>query len=66
MNLSSLEKDKLTGSLAMDGLNFQLPKFWDRIKKAIATKGITFDKLLRMYAVAKKAVDDIEAIAKEK
>ncbi len=66
MNLSHLEKEKITGSLAMKGLNSQVPRFWDRIKKAIATKGITFDKLLRMYAITSKAVEDIEAIVKEK
>ena len=55
----------MTGGLALEAIEFGVPKLFDKVKKVLKDKKLTFDKALRIYAVIRKAVQDIEAIASE-
>jgi hypothetical protein len=64
--MTTAELEKKSGELAIVGLNVGLPKLFDKIKKAMSMKGITFAKLIRIYAVVESAVKQIDAIVAEK
>lgn len=66
MQLTAAEKEKLTGGLAIEAIEAGIPKLFDKVRKMLKDKKLTFDKILRMYAVVVRAVKDIEAIASEK
>lgn len=64
MNVQQIELK--AGQLATYGIFGSVPKLVKRINDALKRKGITIGKMVRIYAVFEKAVEDIEAIAKEK
>jgi hypothetical protein len=64
MNVQQIEQK--AGQLATAGIFAGIPRLIKRVNDALKKKGITVAKMVRMYAVIEKAVEDIEAIAKEK
>lgn len=66
MILAQQDKEKMTGLLALAAIEAQIPKFFEKIKKILKDKKLTFDKVLRIYAIVQKAVKDVEAIVAEK
>jgi hypothetical protein len=60
----TIETEKLQSHLAGEQVKESLPKFWQRIRTAIASKQITIVKLLNIYQVLETAVQQIEAIVK--
>lgn len=66
MSLTQTELVRKAGTLAIQGITADLPKFIKRVTDAFKAKGLTLTKLVRMYSVIEKAVSEIEAIIKEK
>lgn len=64
--MTNIEQNALAGKLAIAAAESGIKGFLARISKAIKTKGITFEKVLRIYSVVNKAVKDVEAIITEK
>jgi hypothetical protein len=64
--MSSDEKSKLMGQLALEAASNGIPKLFDKVRKLMKDKKITLDKVLRIYAVVQAAMKAIEAIASEK
>jgi hypothetical protein len=64
--MTSAEQSTLAGKLAVAAAETGIKAFLAKISKAIKTKGITFEKVLRIYVVVNKAVKDVEAIIAEK
>ena len=64
--MTSVEQSTLAGKLAVQAAESGIKAFLAKISKAIKTKGITFEKVLRIYTVVNKAVKDVEAIIAEK
>ena len=64
--MSDADVSKKSGELALVGVNTLVPKLFDRIKKAISDKKLSFVKVIKIYGVLEAAVKQIEGIVNEK
>lgn len=64
-NMSTLLENQ-AGLLALEGINTNLPRIFKRLSEAFKSKGLTLEKILQMYVLLKKCIEDIEAILKSK
>lgn len=57
-----MTQEQLTGKLAIQAAEIGVKGFMSKIVKAIQAKGITLGKVLQIYQIVEKAVNDIEAV----
>lgn len=61
-----MNAEQLTNKLAFSAAESGIKTFAGRILRAIKSKGLTLGKVLQIFAIAEKAVADIEAVVKSK
>lgn len=64
--MSDADVSKKSGELALVGVNTLVPKLFDKIKKALGDKKLSFVKVIKIYGVIESAVKQVEAIIAEK
>lgn len=60
------EQTVLAGKLALSAAETGIKGFLAKIAKALKAKGITLEKVLRIYAIVAKALKEVEATLAEK